>query len=154
MTNFKPRLLQIKGKRLVKITQIEVSWTKLNQGDSFVLDFGRKLILWKGKDSNKFESLKALQYMKRIKNKERGSSAYIYVMGNMDNDDIENETMFWKTLGTDGKEPDNIKTAEEGGLDEDHSCKNDEFFKITNENNDWKIIKIENRPLKRLDLHP
>lgn len=75
MSDFKPRLLQIKGKRTVKIIQVEVTWKSLNHGDAFVLDFGRKLILWKGKYSNKYENVKALEYMRKIKDKERGSNA-------------------------------------------------------------------------------
>lgn len=34
------RLLQVKGRRVVRATEVPVSWDSFNQGDSFILDLG------------------------------------------------------------------------------------------------------------------
>lgn len=34
------RLLQVKGRRVVRATEVPVSWENFNQGDSFILDLG------------------------------------------------------------------------------------------------------------------
>ena len=34
------RLMQVKGRRVVRATQVPVSWESFNQGDCFILDLG------------------------------------------------------------------------------------------------------------------
>lgn len=34
------RLLQVKGRRVVRATEVPVSWDSFNQGDTFILDLG------------------------------------------------------------------------------------------------------------------
>ena len=34
------RLLQVKGRHVVRATEVPVSWESFNQGDSFILDLG------------------------------------------------------------------------------------------------------------------
>lgn len=34
------RLLQVKGRRAVRATEVAVSWDNFNQGDCFILDLG------------------------------------------------------------------------------------------------------------------
>lgn len=34
------RLLQVKGRRVVRATEVPVTWDSFNQGDSFILDLG------------------------------------------------------------------------------------------------------------------
>lgn len=44
------RLLQVKGRRVVRATEVPVSWESFNQGDSFILDLGevRQAERWGG----------------------------------------------------------------------------------------------------------
>ncbi len=34
------RLLQVKGRRIVRATEVPVTWESFNQGDTFILDLG------------------------------------------------------------------------------------------------------------------
>lgn len=34
------RVLQVKGRRVVRATEVPVSWDSFNQGDCFILDLG------------------------------------------------------------------------------------------------------------------
>ncbi|XP_042370879.1 gelsolin-like [Plectropomus leopardus] len=65
------RLLQVKGRRVVRATEVTVSWDSFNQGDSFILDLGQEIIQWSGCHSNHFEKLKATMVSKGIRDNER-----------------------------------------------------------------------------------
>ncbi|KAG7999726.1 Gelsolin [Nibea albiflora] len=86
------RLLQVKGRRVVRATEVPVSWESFNQGDSFILDLGevrraggrgetclflnlslslQEIIQWSGYRSNHFEKLKATMVSKGIRDDER-----------------------------------------------------------------------------------
>uniref|UniRef100_UPI0037E77E08 gelsolin-like n=1 Tax=Semicossyphus pulcher TaxID=241346 RepID=UPI0037E77E08 len=73
------RLLQVKGRRVVRATEVPVSWDSFNQGDSFILDLGEKIIQWSGSHSNRFEKLKATIVSKGIRDDERCGRATLLV---------------------------------------------------------------------------
>uniref|UniRef100_A0A3Q3XG47 Gelsolin n=1 Tax=Mola mola TaxID=94237 RepID=A0A3Q3XG47_MOLML len=62
------RLLQVKGRHVIRATEVPVSWESFNQGDSFILDLGEEIIQWSGSHSNHFEKLKV---SKGIRDNER-----------------------------------------------------------------------------------
>ncbi|XP_071061056.1 gelsolin a isoform X1 [Pseudochaenichthys georgianus] len=73
------RVLQVKGRRVVRATEVEVSWDSFNQGDCFLLDLGAEIYQWCGSQSNRFEKLKATQVAKGIRDNERNGRARVYV---------------------------------------------------------------------------
>ncbi|KAM4719940.1 gelsolin a isoform 2-T2 [Anableps anableps] len=73
------RVLQIKGRRVVRATEVPVSWESFNQGDCFILDLGDEIYQWCGSQSNRFEKLKATQVAKGIRDNERSGRARVYV---------------------------------------------------------------------------
>ncbi|XP_054853422.1 gelsolin isoform X1 [Eublepharis macularius] len=74
------RLLQIKGRRTVRATEIPVTWDSFNTGDCFILDLGSNIHQWCGSQSNRFEKLKATQVAKGIRDNERSGRARVYVI--------------------------------------------------------------------------
>ncbi|XP_005799741.1 gelsolin isoform X2 [Xiphophorus maculatus] len=73
------RVLQVKGRRVVRATEVPVSWDSFNQGDCFILDLGDEIYQWCGSQSNRFEKLKATQVAKGIRDNERSGRARVYV---------------------------------------------------------------------------
>ncbi|XP_029025541.1 gelsolin a isoform X2 [Betta splendens] len=73
------RLLQVKGRRVVRATEVAVNWESFNQGDCFILDLGDEIYQWCGSQSNRFEKLKATQVAKGIRDNERSGRARVYV---------------------------------------------------------------------------
>ncbi|XP_023814633.1 gelsolin isoform X2 [Oryzias latipes] len=71
------RLLQVKGRRVVRATEVPVSWDSFNQGDTFILDLGEEIIQWSGGKSNRFEKLKANLVSRDIRDNERCGRAQI-----------------------------------------------------------------------------
>ncbi|CAF89482.1 unnamed protein product, partial [Tetraodon nigroviridis] len=72
------RLLQVKGRHVVRATEVPVSWDSFNQGDTFILDLGQEIFQWSGCHSNHFERLKATTVSKGIRDKERCGRANVH----------------------------------------------------------------------------
>lgn len=58
---FTTRLLQIKGRRNIRVSQVKLSPDSMNSGDVFLLDAGRKIYQWNGKGASNVEKTKALE---------------------------------------------------------------------------------------------
>lgn len=115
------RLFHLKGKRNVRVNQVQVSHTSLNSGDVFILDAGLTLYQWNGNESNKYERAKALDVIQHIKDEERGGRAEIVRA-----DEGEEPEAFWSALGGKGR----IMSAEEAGGDEEAEKKAKEELRL------------------------
>lgn len=106
--DYKPRLLHLKGKKAIRVTQVPLSGTSLNSGDVFLLDLGMKIYQWNGKASSGQERMKAAQLARAISDERKGLPKVTVL--------AEGDTApeFWEALG--GETP--IKSAGEGGADE------------------------------------
>jgi gelsolin len=111
-----PRLLHIKGRKKVRVTQVELSRASLNSGDVFILDMGLHLYQFNGAKAGPQEKLKGAQLCRAIDDERKGLPQVHVIEENMTSDDSE---AFWKALG--GRGP--ILSAEEGGSDAEHETK-------------------------------
>ncbi|KAM9206332.1 gelsolin isoform 3-T3 [Dugong dugon] len=73
------RLFQVKGRRVVRATEVPMSWESFNTGDCFILDLGNEIYQWCGSESNSFEKMKATQVSKGIRDNERSGRARVHV---------------------------------------------------------------------------
>jgi len=105
---YRPRLLHLKGKKKVRVTEVELSHKSLNSGDVFVLDAGLHLYQWNGSKSGPQEKMKGAQLCRAIDDERKGMPE-VHVHEESGKDLAE----FWKILGGQGP----IKSAEEGGDD-------------------------------------
>lgn len=80
--NYVPRLLHVKGKKCVRVVQVDKSVDSLNNGDVFVLDAGLKLFQFNGLHANVHERKKANQFVRDLK-QERSSKPTITVLGTL-----------------------------------------------------------------------
>jgi len=108
---YRPRLLHLKGKRKVRVTEVELSHKSLNSGDVFILDAGLKIYQWNGTKSGPQEKMKGAQLCRALADERKGlPKIQVLEEGGKDLAD------FWKALGGQGP----VKTAEEGGDDTEH----------------------------------
>jgi gelsolin len=103
-----PRLMHVKGKRKIRVSQVPMEKASLNSGDVFILDCGLQVYQWNGGKAGPAEKSKGAQVCRAIGDERKGK-AVITVFEEGDRDDAA----FWQHLG--GKGP--IKSAEEGGND-------------------------------------
>ncbi len=141
--NYKPRLLQIKGLKHIRINQVPFSHASLNENDAFILDAGMDLFLWVGHNANKQERSKAAFAVTSIRNNERNGQANIHYP----RDNAEDEKLFWEHLG--GK-PASIK-LEDDKKDEDIDVvtlsKEFHLYEVSNADGNINKKEIEERPL-------
>jgi len=104
---YKPRLMHIKGKKIVRVQEVALALSSLNEGDVFVLDNGLELIQWNGPEAAISEKRKGMEVVQNIR-EERLGKARVEVL-----DGSEDHPTFWKLLGGKGK----IRSAVDGGDD-------------------------------------
>jgi gelsolin len=104
---YKPRLMHLKGKKRVRVTQVDLNRSSLNSGDVFILDGGLKVWQWNGRKAGPQEKQKGAQLTRAICDERKGKpKVNVLEEGDKDAD-------FWKLLGGEGP----VKSAEEGGDD-------------------------------------
>ncbi|KAF5909401.1 gelsolin-like, partial [Clarias magur] len=74
------RLLHVKGRRVIRATEIPLSWTSFNRGDCFIIDLGKDIYQWCGSECNRFERLKASQMAIDIRDNERNGRAKVQMV--------------------------------------------------------------------------
>eukprot|EP01094_Clydonella_sp_ATCC50884_P024887 TRINITY_DN6370_c0_g2_i4.p1 TRINITY_DN6370_c0_g2~~TRINITY_DN6370_c0_g2_i4.p1 ORF type:complete len:1509 (-),score=458.21 TRINITY_DN6370_c0_g2_i4:8-4405(-) len=105
-----PLLIEVKGRRRIRVMQVELACSSLHSRSSFVLDCGRAIFLWNGNQSPRVTKAKAADLANKIRTKERGGLSQVITLDEGKTDD---NPKFWKTLG--GQKEINHSTREEEG---------------------------------------
>uniref|UniRef100_A0A8C4EM68 Macrophage-capping protein n=1 Tax=Dicentrarchus labrax TaxID=13489 RepID=A0A8C4EM68_DICLA len=74
------RLLHIKGRRAIRATEVDMSWSSFNKGDCFIVDLGKDVYQWCGSECNRFERLKASEVAIGIRDNERNGRAKLHIV--------------------------------------------------------------------------
>ncbi|KAM4552407.1 scinderin like b [Odontesthes bonariensis] len=74
------RLLHVKGRRAIRATEVDMSWSSFNKGDCFIIDLGKDVYQWCGNECNRFERLKASQVTIDIRDNERNGRAKVHMV--------------------------------------------------------------------------
>uniref|UniRef100_A0A8C8I328 Macrophage-capping protein n=1 Tax=Oncorhynchus tshawytscha TaxID=74940 RepID=A0A8C8I328_ONCTS len=74
------RLLHIKGRRAIRATEVDMSWSSFNRGDCFIIDLGKDIFQWCGSECNSFERLKASQVAIDVRDNERNGRATLLMI--------------------------------------------------------------------------
>jgi len=144
---FVTRLLQIKGRRNIRVAQVALKPESLNSGDVFILDAGRSIFQWNGKSASNVEKTKALEVTKQLRDQERGGNATIAIIDEGKDDDKE----FWLKFGC--AKPAKIKGAEEGGDDEKHARDAvATLYRVSDNSGKISTSEIKEKPLKKEHL--
>ncbi|CAH0730906.1 unnamed protein product, partial [Brenthis ino] len=109
------RLFQIKGKRNVRVKQVEVSVTSMNKGDCFILDVDHDIMVYVGEKAKGVERLKAISVANQIRDQDHNGRGNIEIIDPFSNEGDVNT--FFTALGS--GDQDSVSDAEEGGDDED-----------------------------------
>mmetsp|Transcript_3436 Transcript_3436/g.5063 ORF Transcript_3436/g.5063 Transcript_3436/m.5063 type:complete len:375 (+) Transcript_3436:30-1154(+) len=151
-TEYKPKLLQVKGKKLIRVFEVPVAVDSLNEGDVFVLDAGLKVYQWSGRAASRAERYTAMTVSKAIQSDRGGKPAIIEL--DKDNDgEGEDAEAYWKQMGVEnGKRPE-VKSQEEGGDDSKVNEKPpNKLYQISDESGKMEFKKVGEGSLKKGDL--
>lgn len=90
---FAPRLLHLKGKKNIRVTQVHLGASSFNEGDVFILDCGLDIYQWQGKKAGRNEKARAGQLCRTLDDERKGKPE-VHVFSQMDKDAKE----FWDML--------------------------------------------------------
>jgi gelsolin len=117
-TEYKPRLLHLKGRKNVRVIEKPLHCSSMNEGDVFVLDAGLTLYQWNGKKASQGEKTRAAQLCRQIDSERRGLPKVVII----DQNDRDPNEEFWSLLGGRGE-----IAGDEGG-DEEWERKEDRIL--------------------------
>jgi gelsolin len=141
---YKPRLLHLKGKKYVRITQVPLARSSLNGGDVFILDNGLKIYQWNGAKAGGAEKARASQ-LARALDDERGGKPTVTVFSQGDKDAKE----FWALL--EGGEGD--VAASDGTSDEKwQEVKDKKLFVLTDKDGKEEFKKVQEGKIEKKNL--
>ena len=97
-----PKLFQVKGRRDPILRQLKtLSWAEMNPGDSYIVDVPEEklIFVWQGKQSNRFEKLKAATCAQKFKS-EYGTTEHevVILVDGQEDDGSEEAQIFNETL--------------------------------------------------------
>jgi len=139
---YEPRLLHLKGKKYVRVTEVKLEAKSLNDGDVFLLDAGLTLFQWNGRSAGIYEKRKANEQIQALKAARNGKPKSVVIDGLEDNEE------FWKLFG--GKPasvcaatPDDVKVEAKSKL----------LFELSDKSGELKMTKVSegSAPRARLD---
>lgn len=78
---FEKRLFQVKGKRNIRVKQVDATIASMNKGDCFILDVGRDIYVYVGQKSKRVERLKAISAANTIRDQDHGGRSRVHIIG-------------------------------------------------------------------------
>ncbi|KAL4109413.1 hypothetical protein PRIC1_001113 [Phytophthora ramorum] len=87
------RLYRIKGKRTVRVQQVPLQSSSLTVDDAYVLDAGLELYVYAGKEANRLEKAKALEFVSKTREARGGRANVTFI------DEEPEDEAFWAILG-------------------------------------------------------
>jgi len=148
---YTPRLLHLKGRKRVRVTQVDLKHESLNSGDVFILDAGLKLYQFNGKKAGPGEKSKGAQLTRAIVDERKGQAKITVI----EEGEKDSPKEFWTLLGG---QPSSIKTAEEGGDDteaENKAAEEKRLFRLSDASGKLEFTEIaKGKAIKRNMLDP
>jgi len=133
---YNTRLLHLKGKKKVRVTQVETSYKSLNSGDVFILDAGLDVYQWNGSKAGGQEKMKGAQLSRAISDERKGLPKVNVIE---ESEKADPAHPFWKALAGTGP----IKSAEEGGSDEEAEKKTDrKLFRLSDSSGKMTFAEV------------
>lgn len=75
------RLFHVKGKKNIRVRQVNLSVSSMNKGDCFILDMGREIYVWVGQASKRLEKMKAISAANQIRDQDHSGRASVHIVG-------------------------------------------------------------------------
>ncbi len=139
---WRPRLLQIKGRKLLRVREVPLSRDSLNSGDVFVLDQGLALFQWSGSEASAKEKGRGAQLTRAMQSERKGRASVAVEEQGRESD------KFWAALPG-GKGP--INPAAAGGSDDEVEGAGSvrRLFRLSDETGTCVFTKLQEGALDR-----
>lgn len=140
------RLFKVKGKRNVRVIQVDVDISSMNKGDCFILDAGKDIYVYMGEKSKRTEKLKAIGAANQIRDQDRNGRSKVHVIDQYSTPNEVNE--FFEELGSGS--PSDVADESEG--DDDAHFEVDQengvtLYRVSDSSGDLEVVKVGQKPL-------
>lgn len=75
------RLFHVKGKKNIRVRQVNLSVSSMNKGDCFILDMGRDIYVYVGASAKRLEKIKAISAANQIRDQDHAGRATVNIIG-------------------------------------------------------------------------
>lgn len=145
-TKHKNRLLHVKGKRNVTVSQVELHPKSMNEGDVFILDIGATIYQWNGKTASRIEKTKAMDVTRKIRDEERSGKAKVVIVEQGNAATRDQDKAFWADMGH--EKPTQISKGTDDAEHEAAVAKMVKLYHLSDAGGKMEIKEIPERPLK------
>ncbi|XP_061390689.1 gelsolin [Musca vetustissima] len=142
------RLFQVKGKRNVRVRQVNLSVSSMNKGDCFILDAGNQIYVYVGAQAKRVEKLKAISAANQIRDQDHNGRARVEIIDEHSTD--ADKQHFFDVLGSGS--PNQVpeeSVAEEDGAFETTDANSVTLYKVSDASGKLKIDTIAQKPLRQ-----
>lgn len=140
------RLFQVKGKRNVRVRQVEFSISAMNKGDCFILDAGRDIHVYVGANAKRVEKLKAISAANQIRDQDHNGRASVHILDEFSS--VSDQEEFFHVLGSGSPE---TVPEESAGEDDAAFESNDSatvmLYKVSDDGGSLVVEAISAKPL-------
>lgn len=145
------RLFQIKGKRNIRVKQVDFSIASMNKGDCFILDAVKEIYVYVGQKSKRVERLKAISAANNLRDQDHGGRSRIHVIDEFSSEDEVEK--FFAALG--GGSASDIPDESAGGDDADFESSQEHsisLHRVSDASGNLKVEKVNSKPLEQSAL--
>nr|XP_014093046.1 gelsolin [Bactrocera oleae]XP_036217180.1 gelsolin [Bactrocera oleae] len=142
------RLFQVKGKRNVRVRQVNLSVSSMNKGDCFILDAGNEILVYVGPQAKRVEKLKAISAANQIRDQDHNGRARVEITDEFSSD--LDKQHFFEVLGSGASNqvPDEAAEQEDGAF-ETADANSVSLYKVSDARGGLKIDPISAKPLRQ-----
>ncbi|XP_075147928.1 gelsolin isoform X2 [Haematobia irritans] len=142
------RLFQVKGKRNVRVRQVNLSVSSMNKGDCFILDAGNEIYVYVGAQAKRVEKLKAISAANQIRDQDHNGRARVQIIDEFSTDGDKQNFFTVLGSGSPGQVPEE-SVAEEDGAFETADANSVSLYKVSDSTGKLKIDPISQKPLRQ-----
>lgn len=142
------RLFQVKGKKNIRVRQVDLSISSMNKGDCFILDAGNDIYVYVGKNAKRVEKIKATSAANQIRDQDHNGRARVQIVDEFSSE-IELEH-FFQVLGSGSPSqvPDE-STSEDDEAFERKDVDATTLYTVTDASGQLKVTPVAQKPLKQ-----
>ncbi|XP_017057093.1 LOW QUALITY PROTEIN: gelsolin [Drosophila ficusphila] len=145
------RLFQVKGKRNVRVRQVNLSVSSMNKGDCFILDAGSDIYVYVGSQAKRVEKLKAISAANQIRDQDHNGRARVQIIDDFSTD--SDKQQFFDVLGSGSAD----QVPEESTADEDGAFERTDaaavtLYKVSDASGKLKVDEVGQKPLTQAML--
>ncbi|CAO1441408.1 unnamed protein product [Diamesa hyperborea] len=142
------RLFQVKGKKNIRVRQVDLSVAAMNKGDCFILDAGSNIYVYVGQKSKRVEKMKAISAANQIRDQDHNGRSAVHIVDEYSSQRDSEEFFEILGSGSPSQVPDE-STSEDDEAFERSDESGVALYTVSDASGSLKVEPIATKPLKQ-----